>query len=1464
MKLHSRVLALILCLVMVLGMLPTAVLAADEEVADVLESINFMDSASADKFTVVNQSTTKINEGEGLYLVSTTTAMEPCNGQVTAGAPADLVEIPVEGDWTATIKFQFNQGGSQGYYEFFGFYAAEGDDYANMAGIRGGDGAIQNFLSQDGSITADTDGIKTSSGLKSAGTHWFRIAKEGDTYTCFWSTDGQNFTETFGYEATGIEADKLVIDAYSGMSTGYNYTVEYLYFGDDTDAMNEYALDALVDMVIGKIPEIIPIKVNDTFTLPKGAKGCTVTYTAEPDCIEGNKIIAMEEETEVALTVTISGNGVDVSKTLNVTVPAAGTSDIPVTKFQVTFVPNAAGLENVVVEVEEDDYVTVPEELTRTGYAATWRNGNAAFNFDTPITQNLTLTASWTKDWYAMYSLGDEYADFFPMGCFGGQIGNTQTDTQYRTLSGNNGKLTYNIGGGRDSNGSGTTSRQAYDAAVARINADTSLSAEEKAAQIEEANRNVELVSGDPALFSTLRAIRNWNQANPDKPQKYYRQHVLAWHGSEQPKYFFCNGFNYNSSNPDWASPETMLARLDNYIMKMMERYSQFNDVILSWDVVNEALDCYTGQVRNYETYQVSEWGLIFRREDLDDDPDARLEAETVWIRQAFESARKWTEYYDCDWTLYYNDYHDSNKLYEPKMSQTVKMLKPIYEAGNIDGYGMQARLAYAYPTIDMLREQIELGLTVADEFSFSEADIRSDFEPNPNYDPEQPTRRTVSGDPVWPNNSGYYANISRDNGNTFDVHNSPVYRNPDWGVGSLSSLATDPEIMKKQADFAADLMDLVLSFEGKCGAIAWDGYHDGSTFNGTTGCHMWDRNSNEKYSFYAVIGAPNRYKMNEAIAAGPDLSDESLYTAESWAPYEAAVKEAKSLVDVRIYTDAGVKAVKEATADLIAATEALVEDEGGEVATKYNVTFDYNYPGAPDPVVVQVAEGQTVEPIDAPDREGYVFTSWGTEMSFWGWTFVTPYDFATPVTADITLKASWDKDWSMMPSLAEEYDDFFVQGCFGGSIGQGQTDHHYATLSGNNGKLTYNIGGSRDSDGSNTTSRNAYDAAVAAINADDSLTAEEKAAKIEEANRNVELVAGEPALFNTLRAIREWNEANPDKPKKYYRQHVLAWHGSEQPKYFFCNGFNYNSADPDWASPETMLARLDNYIMKMMERYSQFNDVILSWDVVNEAIDCYTGQIRNYETYQVSEWGLIFRRPDLDDKPEERLYEESVWVRQAFESARKWTDYYECDWTLYYNDFQDSNKLYEPKMSNTIKMLEPIYEAGNIDGYGMQARLSYAYPTIDMLREQITKGLTVADEISFSEADIRSDFEPNPNYDPEQPTRRVTADDPVWPENSGNFPSISSDNGNTFDVHNSPVYRNPDWGVGALSDLATDPEIMKKQADFAADLMDLLLFEFTGKVAAVAWDGNNDGSTFNRTTGCQMWDRNNNEKYSY
>ena len=199
-----------------------------------------VDFTSADAFTneqyEILGPTAYEQTDNGLVIKTTRNAVEDCNGQNSdsqATTPEDMIKVPVSGDWSATLQFAFDTAGaSNGYYQFFGFFAAQGDDFQNMAGIRGGDKALQNFIRQDGTITADDDEISSAPGLDTNKDYFIRIDKEGDTYTCYRSDDGDEFTEMFSYEDTGIEADAILIDAYTGMTTGYTFTLKNLTFED--------------------------------------------------------------------------------------------------------------------------------------------------------------------------------------------------------------------------------------------------------------------------------------------------------------------------------------------------------------------------------------------------------------------------------------------------------------------------------------------------------------------------------------------------------------------------------------------------------------------------------------------------------------------------------------------------------------------------------------------------------------------------------------------------------------------------------------------------------------------------------------------------------------------------------------------------------------------------------------------------------------------------------------------------------------------------------------------------------------------------------------------------------------------------------------------------------------------------------------------------------------------------------
>ena len=235
------------------------------------DDIDFTDPASAELFEIVNQSASAIREGEGLYMISSREAIEPCNGQNSgdqANTPKDLVKVPVWDDWTATLEFVFDQASAaNGYYQFFGFYAAEGEDYQNLAGIRGGDGAMQNFLRVKGNITADTEGMNSTPGLASNGTYWYQIQKDGTTYICSRSSDGESFTEMFRYTDTGIDADSILIDAYTGMTAGYTFMLKSLTFEAPEPCQHEY-----------KAVPVLPTCENDGYTVYTCVK-CEESYT---------------------------------------------------------------------------------------------------------------------------------------------------------------------------------------------------------------------------------------------------------------------------------------------------------------------------------------------------------------------------------------------------------------------------------------------------------------------------------------------------------------------------------------------------------------------------------------------------------------------------------------------------------------------------------------------------------------------------------------------------------------------------------------------------------------------------------------------------------------------------------------------------------------------------------------------------------------------------------------------------------------------------------------------------------------------------------------------------------------------------------------------------------------------------------------------------------------------------------
>ena len=170
--------------------------------------------------------------------------------------------------------------------------------------------------------------------------------------------------------------------------------------------------------------------------------------------------------------------------------------------------------------------------------------------------------------------------------------------------------------------------------------------------------------------------------------------HVLVWH-SQTPEAFFHE--SYDLSKP-LVSREVMLGRLENYIKGIMEYLdANYPGVVVSWDVLNEAIDDGTNWLRK------SNW-LTVVGED--------------YPNRAYEIARK---YAPEGTLLYYNDY---NTAIAGKLKGIVRLLNSLIPEGNIDGYGFQMHHAATYPSIPQLRTAVETIAALGLRLRVSELDV--------------------------------------------------------------------------------------------------------------------------------------------------------------------------------------------------------------------------------------------------------------------------------------------------------------------------------------------------------------------------------------------------------------------------------------------------------------------------------------------------------------------------------------------------------------------------------------------------------------------------------------------------------------------------------------------------------------------------------------------------------------------
>ena len=301
-------------------------------------------------------------------------------------------------------------------------------------------------------------------------------------------------------------------------------------------------------------------------------------------------------------------------------------------------------------------------------------------------------------------------------------------------------------------------------------------------------------------------------QLNWAKRQGFtFRGHVLVWH-SQTPAEFFRSGYSTSLAR---LSREQMLARLDNYIKEMIRLLHEgWPGLLSAMDVVNEAIDDGTGAVRRTG----NEWFTTV--------------GDSTYIMKAFEFARSHTAFYgESQMKLYYNDYNTHSPL---KADGIVRLVQPIFQAGFLDGIGMQDHDANDSPTATQWIASYNKFDGVCSEMSVTELDV------------------------------------------------------------TTGSASPPPAVLETQANQYGQLFKCFVersyfSGRGKVINVSKDGLNDQYTFKTNQASSLWDALNKCKPAFYDVADVGDSYNDLDSLMAYADTLEESDYTPDSWAPFAAS-----------------------------------------------------------------------------------------------------------------------------------------------------------------------------------------------------------------------------------------------------------------------------------------------------------------------------------------------------------------------------------------------------------------------------------------------------------------------------------------------------------------------------------------------------------------------------------------------
>ena len=188
---------------------------------------------------------------------------------------------------------------------------------------------------------------------------------------------------------------------------------------------------------------------------------------------------------------------------------------------------------------------------------------------------------------------------------------------------------------------------------------------------------------------------------------------------------------------------------------------------------------------------------------------------------------------------------------------------------------------------------------------------------------------------------------------------------------------------------------------------------------------------------------------------------------------------------------------------------------------------------------------------------------------------------------------------------------------------------------------------------------------------------------------------------------------------------HVLLWHSQSEDSL-------YQNPDGSYKTPEEALANMHEHIENVMKTADDVaGDNIISWDVVNEALD---GDWSNPE-----DWENILRPASgwLQAIGSDYMYEAFLKARQVADELGRY------DMVLYYNDYNDHIQAKARTMYHMVKDINDRYAEEYPDdtrlligGVGMQAHYTTTV-NVENVRESLERFISLGVEVGVTELDV-------------------------------------------------------------------------------------------------------------------------------